>query len=77
MDSGAIDGQRQGRWRTTAAEDSGGGGIYDILRGIRRRTYGCHFHEFPCMRTQALLALCTLTGIQFPGNNNLGRGEKG
>jgi len=24
------------------------------------------------MRTQALLALCTLTGIQFPGNNNPG-----
>jgi hypothetical protein len=38
---------------------------------------GCHFHEFPCMRAQALLALCTLAGIQFPGNNNLGRGEKG
>ena len=27
--------------------------------------------------TQALLAFCTLAGIQFPGNNNLGRGEKG
>jgi hypothetical protein len=25
------------------------------------------------MRSQVVLALCTLAGIQFPGNNNLGR----
>jgi hypothetical protein len=42
-----------------------------------RTYYGCHFHEFPCMCSQVMLAMCTLAGIQFPGNNNLGRGGKG
>ena len=54
---------------------AGGGFMRDVIRG--RSTYGCHFHEFPCMRTQALLALCTLAGIQIPGNNNCGQRGKG
>jgi hypothetical protein len=52
VDSGAIDGRRRGRRRTTAAEDSGGGGFMDVVR-----TYGCHFHEFPCMQHK-LCSLC-------------------
>ena len=59
--------------------DGGGGqrGGGDLGEVSGRRAYGCHFDEIPCMRSQALLAMCMLAGIQFPGNNNLGRGEKG
>ena len=66
----------RGRGRTTAVADDSGGGLFmrDVIRG--RSTYGCHFHKFPCMRTQALLALCTLAGIQIPGNNNCGQRGK-
>ena len=74
----AVAAAGSGRGRAKAADRGGGGGAYEMqelppLHGApQRRTYGRHFQEFPCMRTQALLALCTLARIQFPGNNNPG-----
>ena len=35
------------------------------------------FPRIPMYAYTSSHALCTLTGIQFPGNNNLGRGGKG
>ena len=59
-------------WTAARSMDgSGGGGGGGGRR--RQRTSG----GTGVMSTQALLALCTLAGIQFPGNNNLGRGKKG
>ena len=69
-----------GNRQTLTAADDGSrvqqGGRVMRCKG-EEDTCGYHFHEFPCMHTQALLAMCTLAGIQFPGNYNLGRGGKG
>ena len=36
------------------------GGDEDLCDVRRRRTYEGYFYKFPCMRSQALLALCLL-----------------
>ena len=50
--------------------------IYPWLSGVvgrrRARVHGCHVHEFPHSQQQALLAMCMLKGIEFPGDDNPG-----
>ncbi len=54
-----------------------GGGVHHLSRVVGRRSAcGCHFDKFPRSQQQALLALCTLAGIQISKHTESGQRRK-
>ena len=61
-----------------AADDGCGGqrGEGGFMRCLEEEDIWCHFHEFPCMCTEALFALCTLDVLAIIKRTERGQREK-